>query len=606
MKNRDTTQKNGVLKRLLNESLILSCLGKISSRLISFFDASAFSRVMSGVEASDGSLLNGGIGTAADKHKIKHRVTGKIKTKFAFSTENSILAGFYRNVVGRIIYTPLRTVGAFVATLGIYIGLVYFVKLYGFRTEAAVKLRSLVTGCVLLVFSLFLFLSRATLIESVRGSVFLRNMFDGIIDLDSYTDKKPPITVGAALIAGSVLGVLTFFCGEDTILFSIAAVVYFLLVLYSPEFGLLASAIAFPFCGRTAVSVLIGTAFASYILKVLRGKRNFRVCASNVFVLLLGLCFLFALMRGGGENAWFAFCMTALYILAANLLTTPALLNKCVLVMTSGLGIAVAVFALQVFGAALDGSGVYEAVTGSYSVFGSCLGFLRYLTLMLPFVYCKTENGTVLSKLCCYLFAAGCVVYSVMSGYTMYAVLAAFAVSLYLAVRGRQIFRPLILCFGLPVCCLYFAALPVSFGDTGIQSMFSGWISGFKAGALHFMTGVGMSEESVSLAFSGDSHSMYVQIFIQCGIFGFLLLLLAVFFAIQRVYSNLSAVGTANRTAAAAAGAAVITGFLMALGSDIWADGDICYIFWLCLGLAGTLYEIRKEERRGMNDEQDG
>lgn len=604
MKSKGTTHKKGFINRLFKESLILSCLGIISSRLISFFKASVFSYIFTGGEASDIALANSGIGKAAAKHKLKTRVSRTVKTKFALSVENSVISKKYKEILRRAVYTPVSTFGAFFATLGIYFCLVYFVKLYGFSAEQAENIGVLLTGGVIIAASLPLLLCRKPLVKALSESVFIRNMLSGLIDLDSYQGEKQHGAVGTALIIGSVLGVLSFFCGEAKILVLVVAVVYLLLVLHSPEIGLLSSVAVFPFCGKGLLSALVTVALVSYVFKVLRGKRNLRLNTANIFVLLLGLCFLFELFGGGGGNAWFAMCAAALYLLAANLLNTQSLLNKCCNVLTVGLGVTITVYVAQVFVAALGGAGWSGALISSCSVFSTGKQLSCYLLLILPFVFCKSLGSSFFSKIYSYLLAIACIIYSVLNGYTVYAILAAGAASLFLAVRGRRIFRPFALCFGVPVGGLYFAAVPISFGDMGFYGTLSGWISAFKAGASNFVTGTGMSAQSVALAFTGDSHSMYLQTFVECGAAGFILLVLAVCFALQRVYANLSEVGSANRNVTAAAGASALVGLLIGLGTNLWADKDTCFIFWLCLGLACAAFEIRKEKRRGIDDEQ--
>lgn len=582
----------------------MSCLGALSSRLISFFKESIFSYIFTGAEKSDKALTDSALCTVAAEHGVKPRAVRSFKRGFAASIENSAIAAVYRRAVRRIVYTPVSTFGTFSATLGVYICLVYFVKLYGFGGENAGGLTSLIIGAVTVALSIPLLLCRKPLAAALNGSLFIRGMFAGLIELGEYNEEKRRGAVGTALIVGSALGVLTFFCGETAILLMLLALVYVLLVFYSPELGLISAVAAFPFCGRRLLCALITAAFISYILKVLRGKRNLRLCCSNIFVVLLGICFAFE-TSGGGENAWFSMSMAALYVLAANLLNTRKLLNKCANVLTVGLGVAMAVYVAQVFIASLNGASWRYALISSCSVFASGRQFSYYTLMLLPFIFCKAGGSSAFSKLYGYVFSAAIIVYSVMNGYTVCAVLAAVAATLFLAVRGRQMFRPFAICFGVPIGALYFAAVPISFGNMGFYDTLSGWLAALKAGGASFFTGAGMSAQSVELVLSGDSHSMYLQTFAECGAVGLILLLLAVCFALQRCYCALSKVGTENRNLAAAAGAVCMVGLLISLCTNLWADTNICFIFWLCLGLSGAAYEIRKEERRGLDDEQD-
>ncbi len=603
MKSKGNVRKQGFINRLFKESLILSCLGIISSRLISFFKQSVLSYIFSGCEQSDKALEKSGISRVLKKHKVKNRFVRTVKTKFALSIENSYITQKYRKLINRAIYTPVSTYGAFFATLGIYICLVYFVRHYGFGEESVGDIESLITGGVIILASIPLLLCRKALIMVLFQSVFVRNMLSDVIKLEVYDGERQHGAAGTALIIGSVLGVLSFFCGEVKILMLIAAVVYLLVVLHSPEMGLMSVIAAFPFCGRGLLCTAITVTLISYIIKVLRGKRNLRLNTASLFVLLLGLCFMFESFVAGGGNAWFAFCMTALYLLAANLISTGSLLIKCANSLTTGLGISIAVYAVQVFVAALNGTGWLDALVNSHSVFDSSIQFSFYLLLIMPFVFCKSDRTVTVSVVANYLLVVACIIYSVMNGNTVCAILAAVAATLFLAVQGRRVFRPFALCFGVPVGVLYFASVPISVGGMGFYTTLSGWLGAFKAGLSNLLLGAGMTSQSSALGFGGDSHSMYLQTFVECGALGLLLLVLAIAFAFQRVYAKLTAVGTANRNLTAAAGASCVVGLLIAMGTNLWVNADICFIFWLCLGLAGAAYEIRKEKRRGTDDE---
>ena len=603
MKNRGTTQSKGLLSRLVRESLILSCLEAISSRLISFFKNGLFSYILTGGGASDAALHSGGFGSTADENRLKARFNRSVKQKVALSFENSFIVGRYRDAVRRAVCTPVSTYGMFTATLGIYICLVYFVKLYGFTAADTQNISSLITGLIVIAASVPLLLCRKSLARALSESAFFGAAFSGLVELDAYGDEKGRGAAGMALIAGSVLGVLSFFSGEIRILAFVAAVVFLLLVAYSPECGLLTAALVFPFCPAGALCAVICASLFSYVVKVLRGKRNFRLNTAGIFMLILCLCFLFE-TAGGGRNALFAFCMAALYLLTANLLTTQALLSKAANVLTIGLGAAVAVYAMQVFMAAFSGGDWYTALVSSFSVFGSGKRFAAYVLLCAPFVFCKAQGGGFIAKLYGYLVVVACIIYSVLYGSVAYAILAALAASLYLAVAGRRLFRPFLLCFAVPVGGLYFAAVPISFGDMGFYNTLSCWIDAFKAGGANWLFGCGMSDASTALAFGGDSRSLYLQIFVQCGAAGFLLLAAALCFALQRLYVRLDGVGSENRSITAAAGASSVTGLIMGMGINLWADKDLSFIFWFGLGIAAAAYEVRKERRRGVNDEQ--
>jgi len=605
MKSNKNAHKKSFIKRLFEESLILSCLGKISSRLIYFFKVSIFSFLLTDCDTVDNALERGAASRGVNRIKLKQRFIRPLKYRFSLSVENSLLAGLYRRGLQRALYTPVSTYGAFLATLGIYIGLVYFVKLYAFfATDISVA--SLVTACVVFLCSVPLLFCGKPLITAVSESAVISTLLSGCIDFSAYNGKKRSAAVGSAIILGSVSGVLTFFCGEWRILALICAAIYLLMVLHSPELGLFSVVLLFPFVPRPLTCAMVLITFAFYILKVLRGKRNLHFGTAGVFVAMLGIGFLFVYLKGGGQNALFALCMCLVYCLAANLLCTPKLLRKCVRTLVTGFSVALAIYALQVFNAAYSGHNWYGAIVGSFSVFATADRLACYALLLLPFVFCKSKNGSFIKQTVSYLLMVACIIYSVVIGYTALAVLSAAAIALYLAVDGCRLFRPLVLCFGLPVMGLYFASGYIPYNNVNLFAVMENWMAALKAGSAHFFTGVGMSAASVTMAFGGDSSSMYFQTLLECGISGLLLLVLATAFSTQRIYTQLSPTGTENRSITAAAGAAALICLTVSMGENLWADPSLCVIYWLCLGLASAAYTARQEEQRGMYDEKMG
>lgn len=596
MSNNGKVRKKGFIKRLFAESLILSCLGRISSRLICFFKKSIFSLLLTGCAISDEAMAQGVAGRFFKKRQAYTRFILPVKRNFSASVEEGVIVRYYRKLLQAVLYTPVRTYGAFFATYGIYVGLIYVVKHYENLSDITVS--TLQSSCVIMLLSFPLMFVGKPLISLVGGSTFVSSIFAGYVDFSRFDKEKRPNAIGTALGLGSALGVLTFFSDEKRMLAFLAASVFALAVFHYPELGFFTAALVFPFVSKEAVCVLLAVTLLSYFFKVLRGKRSFRLNSASVFVAMLCISFLFAALRGGEEKAWFAFSMCALYLLAVNLIATPALLRKSITTLALGLGICITVFAVQVFVLALEGSDFFTAVKSSCSVFESSHAFAGYLVLMLPMMFCKANKSGLFYKGVTYLIFVASIAYSVMMKHTALAVLSAVGVTAYLAISTRRVFRPLVLSFGLPIGGLFFSAVPITYTGMGVYDSMAGWASAVAASAPHIFLGVGMSEASVKLVFEGNSCNMFLQILLECGLAGFILLALAVVFAMQRIYGSLSKVGTQNRIVTAASGASALVGFVLACGTNLWNSTELCYIFWLCLGIAGAAYRLRKDEWR--------
>lgn len=600
MKIKGSARKNGFIKRLCEESLILSCLGKLSSRLIYFLKASMASFLLTGSASTDEKLKNGLAGSYLEKYKVKKRVVTPAKRAFSLSVEEGIITKYYRAWLERALYTSAKSYGVFLLTFSIYIAIVHFIKTN--NLNAIVSSQSLLVAFITLVLSVPFIVSRKSLVMFFRGSAFINGMLSECIDLDRYDSKRKSSAFAVAIFAGSVLGALCFFTTETRIIVFLAGIIYTLAVFHSPELGVFSVAFAFPFANKLVVSLMATVSFVSYVVKVLRGKRSIHSGAAGVFVGILGAAFFFVFLKGGGEKALFAFCMCALYILASNLLSTPALLKKMVSSFVKGLSLCCLAFSLQMFDGAFHGEAADKVLTSSFSVFSSSSTFGGYVILMLPFMFCKASRGKFFSKFFSYLLFVGLISYSVYLGHAVLALLAAVCLAVYMAISNGNLFRPLFFAFGLPVGGLYFANVPITYSGLGIYDLMSGWTAAAAAASPHFFLGVGMAEESVTLAFDGSSNNMFLQIFLECGALGYLLLVLAVVFALQRVYASLGEIGSENRVITAAAGASVLSGLALGFGTNLWSTPSLCTAFWLCLGMAGAAYRLRMADRRGTDE----
>ncbi len=602
MKTNKTTKEKGYFKRLREESLILSCLGGLSSKLLYFLKVSIFSFFLCGSSKTDAFIETSGANKGLKYIGFKKHVSMPIKTLFTQAVETSPVVAWYRTIIRKAIYMPVSTYGAFFVTFGIYIGLVYCVKLYAF-VDSTVSLYNLLNGCLIIIMAFPLLFSNQPLIKFLEKSAFVRSALSPCIPFEVYSEKRGNAAVGTAIIFGSIFGVLTFFFNELSVLTFIAAIVAFMLILYSPEIGVFTAALVFPFASGLHLTMLIGYTFACYLFKVLRGKRNLQINAGNIFVLILMLNYLFVGLKGGGKNAFFAFAMAAMYLLASNLLATEKLIKKCVQTLCLGLSGAVLVYLFQILQAAYADVPLTDALFGSTSVFENVDTLIKYSVFLLPYSLCKSERSSSLSKFLSYAFGIIITFYSILTDSAFYAILTVIVITVYFAVKRRQIFRPLFACAGIPLLGLYFSGISINIGTVGFYNIVTGWLSAIKISGAHPFLGVGTSEESLALAGLSDSSSMYLQTLTECGALGFALLCLAIVFAVQRIYTKLPTVNTEGRNVAAATGAATIAGLVFASFGNLWYTTPLCAIFWLSMGVASAACHVRINDKGDMEDE---
>ncbi len=600
--NKDKSE-NGLFKRLCDKSLILSCLAIISSRLISYLKAGVFSLFFSRADATDAALEGGLVARTLKKAKPGNIIFRPIKKFFSTQVEGSRLVALYRKQLKRLAYASSGSVGALFMTFGIYLLMVYLLRYYAFNVENP-SASTPIIGAAMCLVSLPLLFSNKPLVLLLKTSSLLAEIVESGGEIKYDPNIKPKNGYGIAIILGSVLGISSFFFGEIKILVLLFTVIAGLWILYSPETGLFITAAVFPFVPKWLLSAIVSVTLVSYAFKLLRGKRNLHLGVPEIFVFMLGVCFFCSALKGGGENAWLAFCMTAVYLMFSNLIVTPVLLRRCVSALSLGLGLVCLDYTGKLVQGVLDGETFAAVAINNTSVFQSSSAFSSYLLVLLPFVFCKIQLRSNTGRVICYILAQLCIMHAVLNGHTFLAVLTAASLTLFVSVNERRFLEPIILYFGVPVALLYFTNASVAGEALGTRELVSSWLNALSVGSERFLVGCGMSQKSLSLVMNGDSKSMYLQSFIQGGLCQVFLLLMAVFFSAQRLYTSLGSTGTDNRRITAAVGSACVSAIVLSLGNNMWADSSLGLLFWCCLGIGSACYKIRKEtEGRTLNEQ---
>lgn len=600
--NKDKNEKS-LFRRLCDKSLILSCLAILSSRLISYLKESVFSFLFSHADETERAFENGQVYKFSKKLKFRNRISRPVKHFFATQVERSHIVAFYRRRLWRLGYTSVGNVGALFMTFGVYLLMVYFLRLYAFNVENPSASTALAGGAMILI-SLPLLFSSKPILLMLKESALLSGLFESGGEIKYDPKEKTRNSFGLAILFGSVLGVSSFFFGETKILILLFATIAVLWLLYSPETGLFATAALFPMVQQWLLTTIVTTTLISYFIKVMRGKRNFHLGVPEAFVSILGLCFFFCFLKGGGERAWFALCMVSVYIMFSNLIITPALLLRCISALSLGIGIVCVTYTGGLVQGVLDGNSVAAVAKSITGVFTSSAAFSSYLVVMLPFVLCKVKSHSAAGRVVCYVLAQLCIMYAVLNGHIFLAILIAASLTLFFSVTERRLLEPIILYFGVPVMLLYFTNTAITLETFGTKEVISSWVKSASVGAQHFFFGAGMSEESIALAGVGDTRSMYLQTFTEGGICQALLLVFAVLFSCQRLYTHLGKTGDDNRRIAAALGAASVSAVVLSFGNNLWADSGACFLFWCCLGITSACYKTRMSTEGRMLDEE--
>ncbi|NCA93511.1 hypothetical protein EOM82_09875, partial [bacterium] len=188
----------------------------------------------------------------------------------------------------------------------------------------------------MVLISLFLIFSKKSLGRKISESTIFSFVLDllGINRLAIDGEVKPVNHFPAAFFAGLAYGIAGFFLSPAKVIFYIIAVIVLLIILYSPESGLLIAMVSIPFGNEDKLFLILLSTLVSYILKLLRGKRNLTFKSEDLPALFFAFIFIIAIPAFGILQL---LILVSSYFMASNLMRNVSLLKKSAYCISLGL-----------------------------------------------------------------------------------------------------------------------------------------------------------------------------------------------------------------------------------------------------------------------------
>ena len=518
---------------------------------------------------------------------------------------------------------PLNYYGNFLSFFGVYTCVVYFVRLLVSGISSASS-DYLFIGIDAIIISLPLLFSRISMASALQKSVIGRMLIEATFGISDETIKKhSAVRKGKGnvmLFLGLVAGILTFFIHPLTI---ILAILFFVLVCFiavSPEIGVLITIFVLPFCSFMSnptialCGIVLLTAFF-YVIKLIRGKRVFKLELVDAAVLLFALMIYFSsVFSAGGEgsrNAALVSCALMLgYFLLVNLMRTEKWIKRCVFALVSSGSIVAMIGVLEYFFGKsssqwLDVRLFTNIRVRVVSLFDNPNVLATYLVLIFPFalnffILAKKRNEKFLSAIVCAAFVVATVF--TWSRGAWIAMLLTFFVffTVYsrktLRIFGAAILAAPVLPMILPDNLLNRAFSILNFSDSSISYRIYTWIGSLRVVGDHFLGGIGFGPEAFAkiypaYAFAGiesaeHSHSLPLQILIGMGIGGLLVFVALIFLYLQKTLEYVrKPESSSSKFYVTAAVASVIGALVMGAFDYIWYNYRVFYIFWIVIAL---------------------
>ncbi len=391
------------------------------------------------------------------------RKSAAVKRKVSRQFADSKAMTIFKKIRYAMLRTSLRSYGISVLLFGIYSAAIAVMKHY-MTDRWYLDDSGIVSGIICIVAGLIMLSSPKPLIEllceSSSMSLFIRNILCVRTD-EVLAEQRVCRPVMLPLAAATVFGLATYFVPADRILLYLGAILLFTMLLFSPEFGVIAFIFLLPFVKENFLFALILTVFISYLIKYIRGKRVFSLGATELLPAIIGIIGLLRCLigyEGSPVGIAFAVSLPLLYMSVQNMFRSRYLLFSLADMLGTSFfiiyGVRILYCIALYFGADADrlfsfAAGVSDPGTiGEYAAL--CMGFALYSLTRVGLFSRKVTLCAVMSLSVTVMFA--------MKNAAL--VLAAIAAVLVYAVASRQkdVIFSLPVAAVLPVCYLLFSS----------------------------------------------------------------------------------------------------------------------------------------------------
>lgn len=526
--------------------------------------------------------------------------------------------------------TPVNHYGNFLAFFGVYTCVVYFACLLITGLEPAGN-DYLFIGITSIIISLPMLFSRLSLAMAIKKSVIGKLIFENAFGVSDETFKKYAEARkgkgNTMLFLGLLAGVMTFFVHPLDIVLLIIEIAIICLIAVTPEIGVLVTIFVLPFCSFTAnptialCEIVLLTAFF-YGIKIIRGKRVFKLELIDAAVLLFGiLTYLASVFSAGGDgsrNAALVSCSLMLgYFLLVNLMRTEIWIKRCVAALVSSGAIVAFIGVLEYFFGRsnsqwLDLSLFSDIKMRVVSLFDNPNVLAAYLVLIFPFALnymaqSKKRNERFLSTFVCALFVLATIFTWTRGAWIAMALCAIIFFTVVtrktLRIFGVAIIAAPVIPMILPNNILDRIMSIVNFTDSSISYRIYTWLGSVKLAKDHLLGGIGLGPEAFSriypaYAFSGmetaeHSHSLILQILIGMGIGGLLTFIAFILLYFQKTLEYVKKPENNSAKFYVAAAVASAVGLLvMGIFDYVWYNYRIFYIFWIVIAIGCAFVRV--------------
>lgn len=568
---------------------------------------------------------------ALSNYRIFH-LARRIKRYVALTYERSFFLSHIRDLSMRFLTAKLNMFGLFFFLYGACLIFIQLIKIFA-EFQGEPLLRETIIGFICAVGGFFMIFSKKSLASAIYESRFLRwILFDclGVPDTTLAEAAQMEVKNGLNMlfIFAMVFGFLSMFV-EPLLIFFAVVLFALLFVLFSfPESFVVAVFFAVPFVDTLQLCAFICLIFFSYILKLICGRRVFRLHMIDGVVLgfLSFLIFggIVTVSKDGLPKMLLMVCFMGMYFVIKNIISSPAMVKRCLYALVSS-SLFVSVYGIyqNYFGVL---STEWQDMTVFFEIKGRVVSFFEnpnvlgeFLILVFPITIALMITSTrsyerfymfVIALLDCWCLALtwsrgawiGCIVTMV----------------LFLCVSGKYFFTAGLLSLPWIGTLLYLKndmlilKRLTDFTDSSTSYRVGIWKGVLRMLEKVGLCGIGIGEEAFRKIYpmyaqSGieaapHAHNLYLQIAVEMGIFALIVFLAFVFLYAQFSFSFCkSAKSRSNRTICLGIFCGILALLIQGMTDYVWYNYRIFLLFWMIVGLGAAHVFAAKDTEEEMD-----
>ena len=561
-------EKQGWLVSLFRSSVILTSIDKFTAYIYSLIKNGFFGFIFSGYRNETGSRIADRITSTKTSHHL-----GELRYGICRCIEQSIIVNLIDRFMKYLLKCRLKVYGAFMISFGAYSAVITAVNAFADgNAESLLGNRTIVFSLILIIASIPLIFSRINLAESLTNSLVGRF----ILKITGFSADNPALShesKGQSSIS-FLIGVILAFAahiiapnnGALYVILGAAAAVCAYLVLLKPEIGVLAIFFALPFLPTMALAAIVIYTFVCWIIKVFRGKRVVKFEPIDIVVMAFAVILLsgglISLSPESLKPALLMVCLIAGYFLTVQLIRKREWIVRC----SSAAVISAALVSLYGVFMYYTGGGYFSQAWIDDEMFGisnravstlenpNMLG--EYLIIVIPIALAMLiGRGEGLRRLPAFfcLGAMGVCLLLTWSRGAWLALILALIIFI-LMLHHRSIWLVLAGICAIPILPSVLPASIISrFTSIGNMSDSSTsyrvyiWRAAVNMIKDNSIAGIGIGESAwkrmyplysyMGIEVAPHSHNLFMQIWLETGIFGFVAFLLIIFLLLQSVFT---------------------------------------------------------------------